>query len=59
MRCSASSLGLESPEPEMVRLAIEGHTPSQIAKQIGCSRWTVRWVLDRVGYAAAEAAGGE
>ena len=47
MECLLS--GLEAPEPEMVRLAIEGRTASEIAKQVGCSRWTVRRVLDRVG----------
>ena len=55
MQCLVS--GLAPPEPEMVRLAIEGHTPSEIAKQVGCSRWTVRRVLDRVGGAASQETG--
>jgi len=47
MECLIS--GLEWPEPEMVRLAVEGHTASEICKHLDCSRWTVRRVLDGVG----------
>ena len=41
--------GLKSPEPEVFRLRLQGHSTSEIAAQVGCSRWTVRRVLDRVG----------
>jgi len=41
--------GLEPPEPEILQMCIEGYTPSECAKKLGCSRWTVRRVLDRIG----------
>jgi len=41
--------GLEDPEPEMLRLRLEGYSSAEIAARVGCSRWTVRRVLDRVG----------
>jgi RNA polymerase sigma-70 factor (ECF subfamily) len=34
---------------EVLRLTVEGLSVSQIAGQLGCSRWTIRRVLDRVG----------
>lgn len=41
--------GLAPPELEVVRLCFEGHSAPEIASRVGCSRWTVRRVLDRVG----------
>jgi RNA polymerase sigma-70 factor (ECF subfamily) len=40
---------LKSPEPEIFRLGLQGYSPSEIAAQIGCSRWTARRVLNRIG----------
>jgi len=34
---------------EILGLIVEGFSVSQIAGQLGCSRWTIRRVLDRVG----------
>ena len=45
----AALAGLEPAEQEMLRLCLQGHSPSEIATQVGCSRWTVRRVLDRIG----------
>lgn len=42
-------VGLEKPEPDIVRLGFQGYSSSEIARQVGCSRWTVRRVLDRIG----------
>ena len=42
-------VGLESPEPEIVRMGLQGYSSTEIARQLGCSRWTVRRVLDRIG----------
>jgi len=41
--------GLPNPEPEIVRLRLEGRSSPEIAQEVGCSRWTVRRVLDRFG----------
>lgn len=41
--------GLRNPEPEIIRLTLEGHSTDEIARHIGCSRWTVRRVLNRFG----------
>jgi RNA polymerase sigma-70 factor (ECF subfamily) len=41
--------GRKSPEPEIVRLCLQGYSSTEIAQQLGTSRWTVRRVLDRVG----------
>ncbi len=41
--------GLDSPEPEILRLCLQGYSTPEIAAQIRCSRWTVRRVLDRIG----------
>jgi RNA polymerase sigma factor (sigma-70 family) len=40
---------LPEPEPEIVRLCLEGHSSSEIAQRTSCSRWTVRRALDRFG----------
>ena len=42
-----SSLALG--EGDMVRLCLAGYSTTEIAKRLGCSRWTVRRVLDRAG----------
>jgi len=34
---------------EILGLTVEGFSVSQIAGQLGCSRWTIRRALDRVG----------
>ncbi|NLY01112.1 MAG: sigma-70 family RNA polymerase sigma factor [Rhodopirellula sp.] len=41
--------GLRDPEPEIVRLCLEGYSASEIASEVGCTRWTVRRVLTRLG----------
>jgi RNA polymerase sigma-70 factor (ECF subfamily) len=41
--------GLEASEVEILRLRLQGHSPSDIGDRVGCTRWTVRRVLDRVG----------
>lgn len=41
--------GLRDPEPEIIRLTLEGHSTDEVARHIGCSRWTVRRVLNRFG----------
>jgi RNA polymerase sigma factor (sigma-70 family) len=41
--------GLKSPEPDIIRLCLEGYSSPEIADQLACSRWTVRRVLDRFG----------
>jgi RNA polymerase sigma factor (sigma-70 family) len=40
---------LEPPEPEILHLCMEGHTPLEIANRLGWTRWRVRRVLDRIG----------
>ncbi|MCX7428832.1 MAG: sigma-70 family RNA polymerase sigma factor [Planctomycetia bacterium] len=41
--------GCDPTEHEIVRLRLEGFTPSEIARQIGVARWTIRRFLDRIG----------
>ena len=41
--------GCESSEPEILRLCVQGYSSAEIAEQVGCSRWTVRRVRDRIG----------
>ena len=41
--------GLRDPEPEIIRLCLEGHSTSDIAASVGCTRWTIRRVLNRIG----------
>jgi DNA-directed RNA polymerase specialized sigma24 family protein len=43
-----------APEPEIVRLAMEGHSTPQIARTLKCSRQHVRIVLRRFGERVAE-----
>ena len=45
---------LREREAQMFRLCLEGYSTSEIASQLGCTRWTVRRVLDRVGQRLAE-----
>lgn len=40
---------LQPPEPEILHLCIEGHTPLEIGNRLGWTRWRVRRVLDRIG----------
>jgi RNA polymerase sigma-70 factor (ECF subfamily) len=40
---------LKDPEPEIVRLSIQGYSTSEIVEQVGHSRWYVRHALNRVG----------
>lgn len=46
----AALAGLDDSKAQMFRLTLQGFTTSQIADKLGCSRWTVRRVLDRIGY---------
>lgn len=41
--------GLKDAELAVIRLFLEGYASPEIARQRGCSRWTVRRVLDRFG----------
>jgi len=41
---------LKPPEPQIVRLCLQGYSTSEIADRVGSTRWTVRRVLDRVGH---------
>ncbi|MBI4602297.1 MAG: sigma-70 family RNA polymerase sigma factor [Planctomycetes bacterium] len=41
--------GLDAREAEVFRLRLQGRSASEIGEQVGCTRWTVRRVLDRVG----------
>ncbi|NQU22149.1 MAG: sigma-70 family RNA polymerase sigma factor [Candidatus Nealsonbacteria bacterium] len=40
---------LKDPEPEIVRLSIQGYSTSDIVERVGHSRWYVRHALNRVG----------
>lgn len=42
--------GLKANEAEMFQLALQGYTTPELAARFSCSRWTVRRVLDRIGY---------
>jgi DNA-binding CsgD family transcriptional regulator len=42
--------GFQQSEAEIVGLRLQGHSSSEIAGQVGCSRQTVRRVLNRVGH---------
>ena len=42
--------GFDQSEGEMLRLTLEGHSTSEIADRTGCSRHTVRRVLNRIGH---------
>jgi RNA polymerase sigma factor (sigma-70 family) len=39
---------LDPSDTDVVRLAAEGYTVGEIGTKVGCSRWTVRRVLNRV-----------
>lgn len=39
---------LSESERELIRLELEGYTSAEIAERLGCSRWTVRRVHNRV-----------
>lgn len=41
--------GMGDTDAKTLELALQGFTASEIASQIGCSRWTVRRLLDRIG----------
>jgi len=41
--------GASETESQTLELALQGFTASEIASQVGCSRWTVRRMLDRIG----------
>jgi RNA polymerase sigma-70 factor, ECF subfamily len=43
-------VGCEPAETEIFRLSFEGYSSTEIAAKAGCSRWTVRRVLDRLGH---------
>ena len=43
-------LGTANPrEADIFRYCLEGHSTPEIAQLVGCSRWSVRRVLDRLG----------
>lgn len=41
---------LDPPEPEILGLCLQGFSPSEIAQEVHCSRWSVRRVLNRIGH---------
>ena len=41
--------GVSEQEASVIRLAMEGYSSSEIASDLGCSRWTVRRILNRLG----------
>lgn len=46
----AAVADLDPSENSMFRMCLEGFTTTEIADSVGVSRWTVRRMLDRVGY---------
>jgi RNA polymerase sigma factor (sigma-70 family) len=42
--------GLTPAEADMVRMCLEGYSPSEVAARTGLSRWTVRRILNRLGH---------
>lgn len=42
-------MGCEATDAEIMRLCIQGYSSTEIADKVGCSRWTTRRVLDRIG----------
>ena len=46
----AALVGLDTSAPEIVSLCIQGFSTSEIAAKLGCSRWKIRRLLDRVGH---------
>jgi len=51
--------GLDARDAEMVRLCLEGYSTSEIGQKVGCTRWTVRRVLDRIGHQLRQRLGDE
>lgn len=45
---------LDSAKAEMLRLSLEGCSTAEVAERLQCSRWTVRRVLDRIGFRLQE-----
>lgn len=45
---------LDETKAEMLRLSLEGWTTAEVAEKLQCSRWTVRRVLDRIGFRLQE-----
>lgn len=41
--------GVSAQEANVIRLAMDGYSSSEIASELGCSRWTVRRILNRLG----------
>ena len=41
---------LHGNQPEMFQLCVQGYSTTEIGKRVGCSRHTVRRVLDRIGH---------
>ncbi len=41
--------GFSRRDHQILRLSVKGHTTPEIAATVGCSRWTVRRVLDTFG----------
>jgi RNA polymerase sigma factor (sigma-70 family) len=41
--------GVSTQEANVIRLAMDGYSSSEIASELGCSRWTVRRILNRLG----------
>lgn len=52
---------LDATKAETLRLSLEGCSTAEVAERLQCSRWTVRRVLDRIGFRLMErlAAGSE
>lgn len=42
--------GLKPDEAEMFQLALQGYTTPELAERFNCSRWTIRRILDRIGF---------
>lgn len=45
---------LDETKAEMLRLSLEGCSTAEVAEKLQCSRWTVRRVLDRIGFQLLE-----
>ena len=45
---------LDPLKAEMLQLSLEGCSTSEVAERLQCSRWTVRRVLDRIGFRLEE-----
>ncbi len=51
--------GLNDPEPRIFEMALDGYSTVEITAQLGCSRWTVRRTLNRLGEQLARRLGHE